>query len=59
MLPELDELEALVEAMYAQADRVPARTRYLRLSHEYARKLVRLHRDWIAEIESELAHPER
>jgi len=30
MLPELDELEAVVEAMYAQADQVPARTRYLR-----------------------------
>ena len=59
MLPELDELEALVEAMYAQAGRVPARTRYLRLSHAYARKLVRLHREWIAEIEAELASPQR
>ena len=58
MLPELDRLEALVEAMYTQADRVPARTRYLRLSHDYARKLVRLHREWIADIEAELAHPE-
>jgi PadR family transcriptional regulator AphA len=59
MLPELDELETLVEAMYAQAGRVPARTRYLRLSHDYARKLVRLHREWIADIEAELAHSER
>jgi len=57
MLPELDELEAVVEEMYAQADRVPARTRYLQLSHAYARKLVRLHRDWIADIEAELTHP--
>jgi PadR family transcriptional regulator, regulatory protein AphA len=55
MLPELDELEAVVEAMYAQADRVPARTRYLRLSHAYARKLVLLHREWVADIEAELA----
>lgn len=55
MLPELNELEALVEAMHAQADRVPARTRYLRLSHDYARRLLRLHREWIAEIEAELA----
>jgi DNA-binding PadR family transcriptional regulator len=54
MLPELDDLEAVVEAMYAQADRVPARTRYLRLSHAYARKLVHLHREWIADIEAEL-----
>jgi DNA-binding PadR family transcriptional regulator len=59
MLPELDELEALVETMYAQAERVPARTRYLRLSHDYARKLVALHREWIADIEAELARPER
>jgi DNA-binding PadR family transcriptional regulator len=55
MLPELDELEAAVEAMHAQADRVPARARYLRLSHAYARKLVLLHREWIADIEAELA----
>jgi PadR family transcriptional regulator, regulatory protein AphA len=57
MLPELDELEAVVEAMYAQAERVPGRTRYLRLSHAYARKLVRLHREWIADIEAELTRP--
>jgi DNA-binding PadR family transcriptional regulator len=55
MLPELAELEALVEGMYTQADRVPSRKRYLRLSHNYARKLVRLHREWIADIEAELA----
>jgi PadR family transcriptional regulator AphA len=55
MLPELDELEALVEQMYDQADRVPARARYLRLSHAYARKLIRLHREWVADIEAELA----
>ena len=59
MLPELDKLEALVEAMYAQADRVPARTRYLRLSHDYARKLVALHREWIADIEAKLARSQR
>jgi DNA-binding PadR family transcriptional regulator len=59
MLAELDELEALVETMYAQAERVPARTRYLRLSHDYARKLVRLHREWIADIEAELGRVRR
>ncbi len=55
MLPELDELEALVEQMYAQADRVPHRARYLRLSHAYARKLVALHREWVADVECELS----
>jgi PadR family transcriptional regulator AphA len=55
MLTELDELEAVIEEMYNQADRVPARSRYLRLSHGYARKLVQLHREWIADIEAELA----
>jgi DNA-binding PadR family transcriptional regulator len=54
MLPELDQLEALAQEMYTQADRVPHRARYLRLSHAYARRLVALHRDWIAAIEQEL-----
>jgi hypothetical protein len=57
MLPEFDELEAVVEAMYAQADRVPARTRYLRLSHADSRRLVHVHRELIAEIEAELTRP--
>lgn len=59
MLTELDQLEALAEEMYAQADRVPHRARYLRLSHAYARRLVELHRDWVAEIEAELTHEPR
>ncbi|MBV8219969.1 MAG: PadR family transcriptional regulator [Solirubrobacterales bacterium] len=54
MLPELDRLEALVEEMYDQADRVPARARYLRMSHAYARRLIELHREWVAEVEGEL-----
>jgi hypothetical protein len=41
--------------MYLQADRVPRRARYLRLSHAYARKLVALHRESIADIERELS----
>ena len=40
--------------MYAQAERVPRRTRYLRLSHAYARELLSLHRKWIRDIEREL-----
>lgn len=55
MLPELDRLESSVQEMYEQADRVPHRARYLRLSHEYARKLVKLHRQWVADVERELA----
>ena len=54
MLPELETLAHTVEEMYAQAERVPHRARYLRLSHAYARKLVALHREWITEIEREL-----
>lgn len=55
MLPELDQLEALVDQMYTQADRVPHRTTYLRLSHGYARKLIALHRDWVADVERVLS----
>jgi hypothetical protein len=56
MLAELSQLEDSVEEMYDQAERVPHRARYLRLSHAYARKLVALHREWISEIERELGH---
>jgi DNA-binding PadR family transcriptional regulator len=54
MLPELETLADTVEELYAQAERVPHRARYLRLSHAYARKLVALHREWVTEIEREL-----
>ena len=54
MLPELETLAHTVEEMYTQAERVPHRARYLRLSHAYARKLVALHREWVTEIEREL-----
>jgi PadR family transcriptional regulator AphA len=55
MSTELDRLEELVEEMDAQADRVPRRTRYLRLNHAYARRLIALHREWIADVERELS----
>ena len=42
--------------MYAQADRVPDRARYLRLSYAYARRLLALHREWIGDIEAALAN---
>lgn len=54
MLPELDRLETLVNEMEDQAARVPHRARYLRLNHAYARKLIGLHREWIADVEQEL-----
>ena len=57
MLPELEALAEVVEEMYAQAARVPARARYLRLSHSYARRLIALHREWVAEVEQELTPP--
>jgi hypothetical protein len=55
MLPELERLQELAQEMYDQADRVPHRVRYLRLSHAYALRLVQLHREWITEIERELS----
>jgi hypothetical protein len=51
MRVEFDRLEQLVAEMDAQADRVPQRTRYLRLNHAYPRRLLALHRDWIAAVE--------
>ena len=55
--PSSRRFRSAVEEMYAQADRVPARARYLRLSHSYARKLIALHREWVAEVERELVPP--
>lgn len=55
MLDELDHLDVLVDEMEAQAGRVPHRERYLRLNHAYARRLIALHREWIADVERELA----
>lgn len=54
MLPELDRLQALAQEMYDQADQLPHRARYLRLSHAYALRLVQLHREWITDIQREL-----
>jgi PadR family transcriptional regulator, regulatory protein AphA len=54
MLEELDHLEGLVDEMDAQADRVPHRARYLRLNHAYARRLIAVHREWIADVERAL-----
>jgi hypothetical protein len=40
MRPELDELDALIDWMHAQAANVPHRARYRRLNHAYAKQLV-------------------
>lgn len=55
MRVELDELEGLLAEGEAIAAEVPHRERYLRLSFSLARKLLAAHREWIAEIEDELA----
>ncbi len=54
MRAELDGLEALVADMEAQLERVPHRARYLKLNHAYARRLLAVHRDWVAAVEREL-----
>jgi PadR family transcriptional regulator AphA len=57
MRPELDRLDALIDEMDAQAADVPHRALYLRLNHAYARRLVAVHRAWIADIEHALDPP--
>jgi DNA-binding PadR family transcriptional regulator len=54
MRPELDRLDELLDQMNARAANVPHRTHYLRLNHAYARSLVALHREWIADVERAL-----
>ena len=51
---ELDQLEASLAESAHLAQEIPARTRYLELSHSLARRLLAAHRDWIDEIEHEL-----
>lgn len=55
MRAELDELDSLIAEGEAMATQVAHRERYLRLSFSLARRLVTAHRDWIDEIERELA----
>ncbi|MFN8216824.1 MAG: PadR family transcriptional regulator [Solirubrobacterales bacterium] len=51
---ELDELEAATELAAAAAAEIPHRTRYLLLVHDFGRRLVRAHREWLAAVEREL-----
>jgi DNA-binding PadR family transcriptional regulator len=51
---DLAELSALVDEAEAAAEAIPHRTKYLRLNHRYARRLVEVHREWLDEVEREL-----
>jgi DNA-binding PadR family transcriptional regulator len=55
MRAELDELAALVTSAEAIAATLPHREKYLRINHRLARRLIAAHRDWIDEVEAELA----
>ena len=48
-------LSAQLDAMEAAADTLPHRRKYLLLSIRYLRGLLRLHLDWVDEVERELS----
>ena len=52
---ELDELDSLLDRADTVAGDLPHREKYLRINHELARRLIRAHRDWIADVERGLA----
>ena len=52
---ELDELDSLLDRADRVAAGLPHREKYLRINHALARRLIRAHRDWIADVERELA----
>ena len=52
---ELDELDSLLDRADTVAGGLPHREKYLRINHELARRLIRAHRDWIADVERGLA----
>jgi DNA-binding PadR family transcriptional regulator len=58
MRPELDELDAMLDAAEASAASFPHRERYLLLNHRLARRLVAAHRAWVDDVEAELAPDE-
>ena len=45
----------LVDGAESTAAALPHREKYLRINHRLARRLIAAHRDWIAEVERELA----
>lgn len=57
MRAELDEIDQSLEAGLAAAEALPHRTRYLLLVVDFGRRLVQMHREWLAEVERELGPP--
>jgi PadR family transcriptional regulator AphA len=51
---EIEQLDASLQQSLQIAEQIPARARYLTLSHSLARRILDAHRDWIEEIEREL-----
>lgn len=54
MRDEIAEVEAVLAEMERQAAGVPHRERYLRLQHSLGRRLLRVYREWVDEVEAEL-----
>lgn len=54
---DIDEITAQLDAADVAAASVPHRTRYLRLNHGLARRIVEAHRTWIDQVEHELGGP--
>lgn len=52
---ELDELDALIDEGEEAAAAIPHREKYLLINHRLARRLVAAHREWVADVERELA----
>lgn len=51
---DIDEITAQLDAADVAAASVPHRTRYLRLNHALARRIVEAHSTWIDQVEHEL-----
>lgn len=51
---EIDDLMEQLDQSDAGAELVPHRTRYLKLNHQLARRIVQAHRDWLGDVEREL-----
>jgi hypothetical protein len=55
---EIDLLDAQLTDSEHRAQQIPHRTRHLILSQRLARKLLTAHREWLDELEVELAKPD-
>lgn len=52
---ELDELDALLDRADEIAATLPHREKYLRINHRLARRLIQAHREWVDDVDRELA----